>query len=76
MSNKVYNKPVVNIERGLDWQVMNKVGAIMTRSLNEKFGTDFKVPTFSFDYFNRMCKRVGEDPWYAQCSCGSLGGGM
>ena len=75
MGNKVYDKPVVNIERRIDWRVLSKVGAIMTRSLNERFGTDFKAPTFSFSYFGKMCKRVGEDPWYAQCSCGSLGSG-
>lgn len=74
--NGVYSKPKVNIEREFPWEVINKHGARLTTALNYTMKEAYKPPTFNFSYFNEMCKRIGENPWYAQCSCGSLGGGM
>ena len=75
VGNKVYDKPVVNIERKLPWEKINMVAGLMTVKLNDKLGASFKSPKLNFEYFKSMCKRIGEDPWYAQCSCGSLGSG-
>lgn len=75
MSMKVHNKPALNMERAFPYNEISDYARKFVIAYNSKFSTEYLAEEYSYKYFKDMCKRIGIDPWYAQRSLGTLGGG-
>lgn len=75
MSMKVHKKPIFNMERDFPYKDITEYARKFVMTYNKKFGTNYPVIEYSYEQFKKMCSNIGIDPWYAQCSLGTLGGG-
>jgi tRNA-splicing ligase RtcB len=70
------DKSVINMERDFPWKDVNTLAHKFSLSYNEKFRTNM-YPSFKydFDWFEKMCKRVGANLGRIIKSINSLGSG-
>ena len=75
MGMKAHNKPILNMERDFPYDEVSDYARKFVIAYNNKFDTKYLAVEYSFEWFKGMCERIGIDPWYAQRSLGTLGGG-
>lgn len=68
-------KPAMDMTNGYPWNIASLQKDVFTTNLNKKFGTNYKGPDYSADWFFELCERVKCKPVAAVNSLGSLGGG-
>ena len=75
MGSNVHSEPVINVKKGFNWEGLQMDVRLFTMEYNKRYGVSYKVPTTDYNFFANLCKRVGCDQHYAECSIGTLGGG-
>ena len=75
MSMKTHKKPILNMERDFPYKKVTEYARNFVMAYNKKFGTKYPLANYSYDLFKKRCLDINIDPWYAQCSLGTLGGG-
>jgi RNA-splicing ligase RtcB len=75
MSMKVHKTPIVNMKRNFPYKEIMEYARKFVMAYNKKFNTKYPLAEYSYKRFVEMCERINIDPWYAQCSLGTLGGG-
>lgn len=75
MSMKTHKKPIFNIERNFPYKEVMEYARKFVMAYNKKFNTSYPLVEYGYEQFKEMCNRINIDPFYAQCSLGTLGGG-
>lgn len=79
MGTRTHTAPVVDFKKDYNWVKAQEVANKFVAKYNEKFNVatefEFKVPTFNYDYFIALLKKLDMDGSVAVNSVGTLGGG-
>ena len=75
MSMKVHKKPILNMERDFPYKELTEYARKFVMVYNKKFNTSYPLAEYSYERFKKRCNEININPWYAQCSLGTLGGG-
>jgi hypothetical protein len=75
MSMKTHKKPILNMERDFPYKELTEYARKFVMAYNKKFDTNYPLAEYSYERFKKRCNEINIDPWYAQCSLGTLGGG-
>ena len=75
MSFNHHKQPVIRMRQDFQWGLSTLMAEVFTSKLNGAFGTEYKFPGYTMEYFNDLCDKVKISRDVAINSLGTLGGG-
>ena len=71
---EVNKKPIIDM-KNFGWVNLNNKAEKFTKAYNRRFNKTYEAPEYNLSWFSTLCRRIGIDQSYAECSIGSLGSG-